>query len=161
MRKMIACGLVLALCVAAALSLTACSRTRSAYGLMSEFCTCLRVRGVIYSPVVAEGDAGYVASGFFEKLYGEGEEWVLDFAVMLLSDLGGVSECGVFLCYTDYDATQVTDMLHRRIELIRSVSAVSGLRFPEEPFVYREGRAVVMCALDDAEGARAAWRAIL
>ena len=161
MRRVIAFLLLAPICSFLTLTLTSCSEERSAYMLMGEFCASLGVRGIIYSPEISEGEEGYVAEGFFEKLYGEGEEWVSDFAVVLLSDLGEVAECGVFLCYTDYDATQVTDMLHRRIELIRSVSAVSGLRFPDGAFVYREGRAVVMCVLDSAESARAAWRAIL
>ena len=160
-RKITALVLFCVLCITLVLSLGSCSEERPAHALMAEFCASYGIRSAIYSPSAREGEVGYVADGFFAELYGEGEEWAEDYAVVLLSDLGRASECAVFICYTDFDAGQVTDMLHRRIELIRSICAVSGLAFPEGAFVYREGRAVVMCALDRPENAKKLWREIL
>ena len=152
--------LVSLLCTLLALLLS-CAEGRSARALMEEFCSAYGIAHTVYSPEVREGEAGYVKDGFFAQLYGEGEEWVSDFAIVLLSDTAHLSECGVFICYTDYDAIQVTDMLHRRIKLIREVGAASGLAIPEGAFVYREGRCVVVCALPDEAIARRLWREIL
>ena len=144
-----------------AASLLSCSEKRSARALMREFSIAYGIDSPIYSPDVREGEEGYINSGFFSELYGEGEEWVSDFAVVLLSDLEAASECGVFICYTDYDARQVSEMLRRRIELVRSVAAISGLSLPDGDFVYREGIVVVMAILPRTDTARKLWGEIL
>lgn len=161
MRKIISLALIFTLTALACACLCSCEKKRPASDMMRDFCAELGLRGTVFSPDVPEGESGYVSGDFFSSLYGESDEYAADFAVVLLSDLEYAAECGVFICYSDVDAVRVTDMLHRRIELMRSVAAVSGLRFPEDAFVYREGRAVVMCALHGAPNARALWRAIL
>ena len=161
MRKMLSMTLVIAISFLSVFSLASCEEKRTAALLMHEFCSARGMDPVIYTPSANEGEPGYVRSGFFDELYGEGESLVSDFAVVLLSDLARISECGVFICYTDYDALLMTDVLQRRIELVRSVAAVSGLRLSDGAFVYREGRAVVMCALSEPEDARKLWRTIL
>ena len=140
---------------------SSCSQNVNAYSAMREFCTSFGIRSVIYSPIVPEGAEGYTEAGFYESLFGEKPDTVSDYAVVLLSGLDYVGECGIFVCYSSYDALCVTEMLERRIEFIRSVSASSGLKFPEQSFVMRENGCVVFAVLPDAEEAKRIWKHII
>lgn len=143
------------------LPLCSCTQATDASALMREFCSAYGVSPTVYSPMVREGEEGYVKEDFFFSLYGEEPYAVRDFALVLLSDLDSIFECGVFVCYNDYDALTVSDMLERRIELIREVAASSGLKYPKDAFVMRENRCVVMAVLPDAEHARRIWKRII
>ena len=138
-----------------------CEKAQSADLLMNEFCRTYGISATVYTPSAKEGETGYVTEDFFFALYGEGMERVADFAIIITSDLDTVFECGVFRSYTDYDAVLVTEMLNRRLDLMRSVSASSGLRMPEAPFVLRKSKYVVMAALPDAKRAADIWKRIL
>ncbi len=131
----------------------ACSETKSADYIMGEFVSAYGAGGVIYAKSVPEGESGYADSDFFPTMYGEGEDCVSDYAVLLLSDMDTVGECAVFICYSEYDAILVSDMCTRRLSLLRSLMGSVDVSFTEDAFIRRYGRVVVMCALSDNERA--------
>lgn len=145
-----------ALLVAAAFvfSLAACGEARSAYSIMERFLDGYGVSAVIYSPSLNEGEDGYVGEDFFSTLFIYGEEYVKDYATVLLSDVFSVSECSVILCDDEYGAEKISGFCKERLQLLSRVSKMSGIGFPDGAFVKRYGRAVVLCALSDSARAR-------
>ena len=158
MKKIISLLLIFVILCA---QLCSCAEERDAHSMMSEFCSSFGIGSAIYSPTVPEGEEGYVKEGFFKSLFAEEQESVSDYAVVLLSGLDSAGECGVFVCRSAYDALLVTEMLERRTELVRSVAAAAGLSFPDEPFILRDGKCVVLCILPDASRARRIWKHII
>ncbi len=161
LKKLIVITLTASVLLFSLFQLCSCAQSLSAMTFMQEFCSAYGVSSPVYSPTVREGEAGYVSEGFFLSLYGEEPYAVRDFAIILRSDLDGILECGVFVCYSDYDALTVSDMLERRIELIREVAASSGLEYPNNAFIMRENKCVVMSVLPDSERARRIWKRII
>ena len=158
MKKLLALIIILSTLV---LCLSACSEERSALAICREFASAYGVEGAIYSPTVREGEEGYVREGFFESLYGEPQDSVRDYALLLCSDLDSIGEVGIFICESDYDALLVTEMLGRRLENIRRVAASAGLGFPEGAFVMRKNKCVALCAIADAERAERILRRVI
>jgi hypothetical protein len=158
LSKAVAFIVAAVLCVFA---LASCAEERSALSIMTEFCDSYSVGGVIYSPLIEEGRRGHSDERFFIDLYGEGSESVSDYSVLLLSGISLVGECAVFLCYSDYDATLVSDMCYRRIELLKSLAGAVDTSFAEDAFVLRRGKTVVMCALSDNEKGARIWKKVI
>ncbi len=158
MKKLLILFLVLSISV---LALASCAEQRSALAICREFASAYGVEGVIYSPTVREGEEGYVREGFFESLYGEPQDSVRDYAILLCSDLDSISEVGIFICESDYDALLVTEMQECRLENIRRVAASAGMSFPEGAFVMRKNKCVVLCAISDAERAERILRRVI
>ena len=153
-------------CFVCALSMLFClcscgGEARDASALMREFTSAYGFGGVIYSPSVREGEAGYTDDRFFESVWGEGAEYVSDFAVIFSSSLDKSGECAVFICYNDFDAARVCEMIYRRFDLIASLGIVTDTSCLEDSFVLRRGRAVVASALSDNERARNVWKKIV
>ncbi len=134
-------------------SFCACSDIPSALEIANEFSLAYGIDVPIYAKAKSEGDAGFADSEFFYSMYGDGEECVLDYAVLLISDLDTVGECAVFVCYTEYDAILVSDMCKRRMLLLRSLMGSADVSFLEDSFIKRKGKIVVMCVLSDNERA--------
>lgn len=158
MKKTIKAVCLLLTAVFLLLSLVGCSEQRTALSLMNEFRDGYSVGGVLYSPLFAEGERGHCDESFFMSLYGESTGSVSDYAVLLLSGLSDVGECAVFICCSDYDATLVSDMCYRRIELLKTLSGTVDTSFASDAFVLRRGRRVVMCALADNERCARIWK---
>ena len=156
--KKIICAISL---LAFAFSALSCEEKRSAYSVMSEFCLGYRLESTIYHPAANEWDAGFHNPKSFMELYGVDISFVEDYAVVLNSGVGGVSECGVFFCYSDRDAFSVYTMLEKRKELIRSSSAYLDVSAIEDAFIMKRGRVVVISVLSDNERAMALWKKIL
>ena len=142
-------------------SLSSCGEKAAPYELMLEFCASYGIEDTVFSPCVKEGDEGYTDSDFFESVFGKGDESVCDYAVVFLSDLNRAGECSLFLCYSDYDALMVCDMLYRRIDLIKSMGAGIDTSYLSDAVVFKSGKYAVMCALSDNERAEKIWRKIL
>ena len=140
---------------------TSCDEGRTARELMDEFLDSYSAAGRLFSPEIPEGQEGHSTDAFFEKLYGDGREFVSDYAVFLSSDLESIEEAAVFVCYGEYDAMMVAQIAYRRIELIRSLGGSVNTDNLEEAFVFRKGRYVVMCLLEDNATAKRIWRSIL
>ena len=160
-KKLTVTILIAAILILLVLPLVSCSELADAHSLMTEFCSAYGIDTTIYSTTVQQGEEGYVTQRFFFSLYGEDMGSVSSFAVILDSDLDRISECGIFVCYSDYDAILVTDMLSRRLELIQGVAASSGLSLPDGAFIIRENKCVVLAALSDADQARRIWKRII
>lgn len=162
MRKMILRAASVAVtAVLFILILSSCSEKRSALSVMSEFRKAYSVGGVVYSPLIGEGQRGHSDEAFFVELYGEGSDSVSDYSVLLLSGIAGVGECAVFICYSDYDAILVSDMCYRRIEFLKSLSGAVDTSFAEDAFVLRRGKTVVMCALADNDRGKSIWKKVI
>ena len=144
-----------------AFSLVSCGEKPSPYSLMLEFCESYGIEDTVFSPVISEGEEGYTDEDFFKIVYGEGIEAVEDYAVVFLSSLDYVGECSVFLCYSEYDALVVCDMLRRRIDLMKSVGAGINTSYVSNAVVFKSGKYAVMCALSDNELAKRIWRRLL
>ena len=155
--------LILLLCIGALFcSMLSCgSIERSALELMREFTEDYGWEGVIYSPSVREGEAGYADEAFFESVWGEGVEYVSDFAVVFSSSLDKSGECAVFICYNDFDAARVSEMIYRRFDLIASLGIVLDTSSLNDSFVLRRGRVVVASALPDNDRAKSVWKRII
>ena len=153
--------LCLILFFALLISFVSCKEKKDALTLMEEFISQYSLSGVVYSPSFGEGEEGYVSDDFFITMYSESSESVSDFAVLLQGDLDSVGECGVFLCYSDYDAILVSSILHRRIDFLKSFSLAIDTSSLASAFVMRKGRVVVMCALSDNELAHSVWKRII
>jgi len=144
-----------------AISFSSCEEKRGAHALMTEFAQSYGAGGVLYSTEIEEGEYGYIDKNFFYTLYGEGEDSVSDYSVLLLSGISSLGECAVFICYTDYDAFVVSDMCRRRIDLLRSFSGSPDTSSATDAVVKRYGRCVVMCAMADNSRAISLWDKIL
>ncbi len=131
-----------------------CGDLPNALDAMNEFKEAYGIEKTVYSKSLPEGDSGYADSDFFYNMYGDGEDSVCDYAVLLLSDLDTVGECAVFICYTEYDAILVTDICRRRMDLLKSLMGSVDVSFLSDSFIKRYGRVVVMCALSDNESAQ-------
>ncbi len=132
---------------------SSCSELSSALEIMDEFSKSYGIEAPIFSNEKKEGEIGFADGEFFKTMYGEGEDSVLDYAVMLISDMDTVGECAVFICYTEYDAITVSDMCKRRMLLLRSLMGSVDVSFLEDSFIKRKGKIVVMCVLSDNERA--------
>ena len=84
-----------------------------------------------------------------------------DYAVVFLSSLDFAGGCALFLCYSDYDALVACDVFRRRVELIKSVGSGIDTSYVSDAVIFKSGRYVVMCALEDNDGAKKLWRKIL
>ena len=144
-----------------AFSLASCGQKPSPYSLMLEFCESYGIEDTVFSPLLSEGEEGYTDEDFFKIVFGEGIEAVEDYAVVFLSSLDYAGECSVFLCYSEYDALVVCDMLRRRIDLIKSIGAGINTSYVSDAVVFKSGKYAVMCALSDNELAKRMWRRLL
>ena len=152
---------IIAILLALALLLVSCKEYAEPLFLMREFCKSYGVDSVVFSPSVKEGEDGYTDSSFFESVWSDGEELVESYAVFFLSNLSTAGECALFLCYSESDAITATEILTRRIELIRSLGSAIDSSFCTDAFVMKSGRYVVMCALGDNERAREIWERLV
>ena len=152
-----------ALTVAAALfmSLSSCGRKPSAVELMSRFCEEYGVFPEILSPSFSEGEKGHVGEDFFESVFLESPNSVSDYAIVFLSSLDRISECSVFLCYSEYDAILVAEMLWRRVDFLRSCAIGMDASYLSDTVVFKSGKYAVMCALSDNSAAERIWRRLL
>ena len=141
--------------------LVSCAQRQSPYSLMLEFCKNYGIDSVVFSPEISEGEAGYTDEDFFKTVFDEGIESVEDYAIVFLSSLDYVGECSVFLCYSEYDALRVCDMLRRRIDLLKSVGAGINTSYVSESVIFKSGKYVVMCSLADNELAERIWKKLL
>ena len=150
--------LLIASCV---LTIVGCEEKRSALDLMNAFCSEYAPAGVIYSPSIKEGDEGFAGEDFFVTMYFESSDSVTDYAVFLNSNTEIVCECAVFLCYSGYDAMNVSEMLYRRIDFLKSFALAIDTSCAEDAFVLRKGKTIVMCAMPDNELAYSVWKRII
>ena len=159
--RVISSMLVFLIFASALFLFVSCRQKISPYAMMLEFCESYGIENTVFSPVVSEGEAGYTDEDFFETVFGEGIESVEDYAVVFLSSLDYVGECSLFLCYSDYDALVVCNVLRRRVDLIKSVGAGINTSYTADALIFKSGKYVVMCALSDNILAERIWRKIL
>lgn len=146
-KLLIAKALAISLTVALCVSLFSCDDGRGASEIMNEFKDAYGIDAPLYLKVAEEGNFGYTPDGFLDYIYEGAEELVEDFALMLPSGLDFVGECGIFICYSEYDAMMMSELCAARLETIRTLTAGGGLA--EDGFILRRGRRVVICALAD------------
>lgn len=155
--RIIAFVITLALLV----SLSACSEKASPKEALECFCKEYGLSGDILSPSYREGDAGHIDESFFEYVFLESSDSVSDYAVIFLSTLDRISECSVFLCYSEYDAILVIEMLWRRVDFLKSSAIGMDISNLSDAVVFKSGKYAVMCALPDNASAERIWRKIL
>ena len=143
------------------LSLSSCSEKASPSELLSRFCEEYGIRADILSPSYREGEVGHVDESFFESVFFESSDSVSDYAIAFLSSLDRISECSVFLCYSEYDAILVAEMLWRRVDFLRSCAIGMDASYLSDTVVFKSGKYAVMCALSDNSAAERIWRRLL
>ena len=94
MKKIITIFVLLSLL----LGLSSCKNEPNAYELLSDFVNSYGAEGIIYSPLISEGEKGYMPSGMVERIYIFCGNLPRNFAVFLNSHADSRSECGVFVC---------------------------------------------------------------
>ena len=111
-------SLLLLLCMV--FSLTSCEKNVDAYDLLTEFISTYGAEGIIYSPIVPEGDDGYVRDGLTKRIYLYSGEFPENYAIFFNGHTDFSSECAVFVC-TDADTlAMVEEMSLERIRLVAS-----------------------------------------
>ena len=156
-RRIIAFAIMLAFLV----SLSSCSEKASPSEFLARFCKEYGVSGDILSPSYREGEPGHVDEEFFESVFFESPDSVSDYAIIFFSSLDRISECSVFLCYSDYDAILVVEMLWRRVDFLKTTAAGTDASNLSDAVVFKRGKYAVMCALSDNVSAEKIWRKLL
>ena len=128
--------------------------SESASSLLCVFAEAYGADGIIYSPDVAEGEAGYVDSNFFRVLFGGEADFESDYAVFLSASLEAVYEAGVFVCRDDTSLLYAEELLRDRISLL------SKMGYAGSPILIRRGDTVFYSTLPDARRAEDIWRDI-
>ena len=147
--------------VALFFSLSSCKEERTAVELMNEFLDSYGIESVIYSPSLSEGDVGYVDEKFFESVYGEASDSVIDYAAVFVTDTVSVGECAIFICASRYDAVVVSEICLMRIDMIASISGFSDTSSITGSFVTRNKNIVFMSVLSDNSRSKSAITRIL
>lgn len=115
MKKIISFTLAVAiLCLA----LSSCEERRDAYSMLHGFISAYGAEGVIYSPVIPEGEQGYITDGLIEKLYIYSGELPDNFAIFLANRTESFSECAIFICRDADMLAMVEEMCLERVRLL-------------------------------------------
>ena len=134
-------------------SLFSCTEKRDAYALLTEFTTAYAADGVIYSPVIKEGDEGYVGKGLIERIFIYTGDFPTNYAIFLNSHPDFGSECGVFVCDSADQCDRITEACLERIDLLG--------RGRDNCFVKRTGLSVFYSTFSDRERAERLWCEII
>ena len=126
---------------------------KRAYDIMRKFADEYGIERTVFSPDVPEGEDGYCADGFLDRVFGNISECVSDYALIFISDLDAVGECAILVCYSGYDTIAVTEAALRRIDLLRRESGGLDSSNISTAFVERHGNAVILSVLPDNERA--------
>lgn len=99
-------------------SLLSCRAEPDAYAMLNSFVRTYGAEGIIYSPEIAEGNAGYVYEGLMEKIYRFSGDFPTNYAVFLNNRVDHPSECGLFVCSDAEMLDMVEEMCLERIRLL-------------------------------------------
>ena len=149
MKKIITVFVLLSLL----LGLSSCKNEPDAYELLSDFVNSYGAEGIIYSPLISEGEKGYMPSGMVERIYIFCGNLPRNFAVFLNSHADSRSECGVFVCSDAAQCQIVEEACLERIELLGQGSEVA--------FVKRTDNVVFYSTMTDRKRAEQLWREII
>ena len=128
-----------------------CGRSYDAYEILTEFRDAYGASGIIYSPMVAEGESGYLYADLGEKIFVFSSDLPSNYAVMLNSHPDTPSECGVFVCADDGELRIAEAVALERIHLLGT----------EDAFVIRQGRVIFYSAMSDADRAKKIFKEIM
>ena len=136
-------------------------REASAYDMLSRFMSEYGVEAVIYTLSAPEGSLGAFSTDMFYTMYSADTSRVFDFALIMLSRSVSLSECAVFVCYSVFDAMEISEVCRRRLDLFSSATGIDIGSYTEDAFVMRRKNIVVLCAMRDNKGASVIWSGIL
>ena len=114
MKKITTFILLIAIC----LSLSSCGREPDAKKIINEFLGSYGAEGIVYSPLAAEGEPGYINDKFIKNLYSFSGRFPENYAIFLNNRTDFSSECAVFVCRDTEMADMVEEMCLERIRLI-------------------------------------------
>ncbi len=160
LKKLLLGTCIIAL-VLSATALVGCSQPADPCGMMESFANSYPLMGIIYSPRIPQQEEGHVGKEFFTSLFGEGERYVADYAVIFTSAPDAVGECSVLVCHSEYEALLAADMCRRRLDMLGKMSNSLDTSSLTDSFVIKSGKIVVMSALPDNALSRNIWRKIL
>ncbi len=149
MKRLVSLSLVLLLLF----SLYSCEQQQDPYLLLDEFVKAYGAEGVIYSPKISEGEAGYIPSGLIEKIYRFYGEFPEDYAILLNSrpEYGG--ECALFVCE---DADMLLSMESVCLERMRLLDSKG-----EHSFLKIKGNLLFYSTMSDKALAQRLWHEII
>ena len=133
-------------------AISSCSPRRDAYGMMSDFVSSYSVSGVVYYSTCEEGNAGYLDSDVFGKIYMTATPPPGEYAIMLNCHASYGAECGVFVCRDSAGALYAVELCEERLRLLRS---------GDRGLLIRSGDTVFYSTLSDKGRAEQIWRGIL
>ena len=110
-------SLIICICICI-LPLSSCSREYDAYSMLCEFVSAYGAEGTVYSPIVPEGEDGYIYEGLVERIYLFSGEFPENYAIFLNSHPDYSSECGIFVCSDAEMLSMVEEMCLERIGLL-------------------------------------------
>ena len=111
--------IILILCISLLCPLlSSCAKEPDAYTLLHDFVQVYGAEGIIYSPKMEEGEAGYVYDGLMEKIYIFSGDLPTNYAVLLNSRILDPSECAIFVCTDAEMMTMIEKMCLERIRLL-------------------------------------------
>ena len=150
MKKLISTILLI---VTFSLLFSSCERNRDAYEMLNEFIRTYGAEGIIYSPMVAEGNDGYIRDGLMEKTYRFHGHFPKNYAIFLNSHPDYSSECGVFVCTDVEMCERVEEMCLERIKLLAMGE--------KHAFVKRSGTVVFYSTMPDRDRAEKIFNQII
>lgn len=102
------------------------AKTPSARELLLRFTQAYGASGILYSPEIAEGEAGYTDTDFFFSLYGDAEDTEGDYAVFLSSSLDAIYEAAVFVTMDKSSEIYAERLCRERIGLLTKMGYGEG-----------------------------------
>ena len=127
---------------------TSCSGvTASAHSLLYDFIASYGAAGVLYSPLIPEGEAGYATADFFIMLFAEPPDKESDYAVFLSSSIDTAYEAAVFICRDESSVKFAERLCRGRLRLL------SDMGFGDSGLLLRRGDVIFYSTFPDAERA--------
>ncbi len=119
--------------------------------LLENFADSYGASGIIFSPEISEGEAGYVDGDFFETIFGADADFESDYAVLLSDSVDSVCEAAVFVTRDDSSRMLAERLCRERLELI------SKMGYGKDSLLIRRGGVIFYSTLPDAALAERIW----
>ena len=151
MKRLICCLLLFSLM----LSLVGCGGGgRSAHAMLLEFSESYGIYGILYSPEIREGDAGYIDKDFFSSIFSSEPDFETDYAVFLSSSIESVYEAALFVAMDESSRLYAQDLCRRRILFLTEMG------YGENAVLIGRKNTVFYSTLPDNERAEQLWRSV-
>ena len=150
MKRIIAFILLIAL---SCLPLISCKREFDPKAKLEDFISAYGAEGIIYSPSIPEGRAGFIPDGLIERIYIFSGNFPEDYAIFLNSRPEYGYECALFVCGDAACLEMMEESCLERMALLDGAG--------ERSFIKRSGNILFYSTMKDKERAEELWREII